>query len=81
VARDLILAHDLGTTGNKATLIDTEGRLRASAFHGYDTAYPEMGWAEQSPEDWWEAFRVTTARLLHESRVDPARIAAISFSG
>lgn len=81
MAGDLILAHDLGTTGNKATLIDTGGRLLASAFHGYDTAYPEVGWAEQSPEDWWEAFRVTTGRLLHESRVDPARIAAISFSG
>ena len=81
MARDLILAHDLGTTGDKATLFDVEGRLIASAFHGYDTAYPEIGWAEQSPEDWWEAFRLATRRLLRESRVDPGRIAAISFSG
>jgi xylulokinase len=81
MAGDLILAHDLGTTGDKATLIDTEGRLIASAFHGYDTAYPETGWAEQNPTDWWEAFRLTTIRLLRESRVEPARIAAVSFSG
>jgi xylulokinase len=36
-----ILAHDLGTTGNKATLFDTEtGTAVASAFEPYPTAYP-----------------------------------------
>ena len=36
-----ILAHDLGTTGNKATLFDDEGRLVASAFSGYETVHPQ----------------------------------------
>jgi xylulokinase len=79
--KDLILAHDLGTTGNKATLFSAQGELVASSFHAYETFYPYIGWAEQDPEDWWEAFRVTTAKIIRESKVDPARIAGISFSG
>jgi len=79
--KDLILAHDLGTTGNKATLFNTKGELVASAFHPYETFYPHIGWAEQNPEDWWKAFRAATVTLLRESKKDPGRIAAISFSG
>ena len=79
--RDLLLAHDLGTTGNKATLVRGDGTLVGTTFQGYDTVYPAIGWAEQDPEDWWEAFRVTTARLMRASGTDPGRVAAVSFSG
>jgi xylulokinase len=81
MAGDLLLAHDLGTTGNKATLVDVTGALVARVFEGYETWYPAIGWAEQDPEDWWRAFHDTTARLMRESRVDPGRVAAVSFSG
>jgi len=79
--KDLILAHDLGTTGNKATLFNSQGELLASSFHAYETDYAHPGWAEQNPEDWWEAFKISTIRLILESKVDPKRIAGISFSG
>jgi xylulokinase len=79
--KDLILAHDLGTTGNKATLFNTEGRLVASAFYAYETDYPHPGWAEQDPEDWWKAFKISTMKLIRDSKVEPKRIAGISFSG
>lgn len=81
MSADLVLAHDLGTTGNKATLVRVDGTLAGTTFQGYQTLYPAIGWAEQDPEDWWEAFRVTTARLMRESGTDPARVAAVSFSG
>ena len=42
---------------------------------------PHPGWAEQIPEDWWEAFKISTAKLIRESKIDPERIAGISFSG
>jgi len=38
--KSFILAHDLGTTGNKATLYDPEGKLLASSFYPYPTYYP-----------------------------------------
>jgi xylulokinase len=76
-----ILAHDLGTTGNKATLFDTAGRAVASAFEGYETAYPRANWAEQDAADWRRAIFEGTHRLLAEAAVPPGAVAAVSFSG
>ncbi len=41
-----VLAHDVGTTGNKATLFDEDGALLRGAFVPYPTSYPHTGWAE-----------------------------------
>ncbi len=34
-----LLAHDLGTSGKKATLFSTEGQLIASCTYNYDVSY------------------------------------------
>ncbi len=78
---NFIIAHDLGTTGNKATLYDREGRLAGAAFHAYDTEYAHTGWAEQNPNDWWRAVCFSTRQLLSETRVPADDIACITFSG
>jgi xylulokinase len=77
----VIIAHDLGTTGNKASLYDSSGRLIASHYHPYETFYPKPGWVEQRPEDWWQAFVNSTRRVMASANVSPGRIAGISFSG
>jgi xylulokinase len=77
-----LLAHDLGTTGNKATLFDVdEGVVRASITESYSTFYSQPGWAEQDPADWQRAVWQGTRRLLSQAAIDPAAIAAVSFSG
>lgn len=76
-----LLAHDLGTTGNKATLYAADGTLVSSDFYGYQTFYPRHNWAEQNPNDWWQAVCVSTQRLLQKSHVAPEQIAVVSFSG
>lgn len=78
---DLILAHDLGTTGNKASLFDVQGNLLGSAFAGYDTEYARPGWAEQDPGEWWRAARESTRQLLQASGRQAAEIRVVSFSG
>ena len=79
--RPCIIAHDLGTTGDKATLFSDEGRLIASFFIAYLTYYPKTGWAEQDPADYWEAFCKTTKALISETGIKPSDIAVVSFSG
>ena len=74
-----LLAHDLGTSGNKASLFSTDGMLVASVVKEYPTYYPLRGWAEQDPDDWWAA--VTFASQEVVSGIDPKDIVAISFSG
>jgi xylulokinase len=75
-----ILAHDLGTTGNKANIFDEQGSLIISDFVGYETAYPRSGWAEQDALDWWAAVARSTKRLLERPSITAKDIAAISFS-
>ncbi|MBW2121502.1 MAG: FGGY-family carbohydrate kinase [Deltaproteobacteria bacterium] len=78
---DLILAHDLGTTGNKASLYDLSGRLVGSCYHPYETFYPRPGWVEQDPEDWWKAFVDSTRQVIDSAKVEPSRILGLCFSG
>ena len=52
---------DFGTGGCKATLIDLEGDILASAFQEYPSIHQKPGWSEQDPALWLEAF-VQTAR-------------------
>jgi xylulokinase len=76
-----VLAHDVGTTGNKATLYDEEGTLTGSTFVAYRTTFPRPSWVEQNPEDWWHSLCESTRGLLHESGIAPADIACVAFSG
>lgn len=76
-----IIAWDLGTGGNKASLYDEEGRCLASDFTSYDTFYPAHGWHEQRPEDWWKAVVESTGKLLKNSKTDPKEIVACGISG
>jgi xylulokinase len=50
-----LLAHDIGTSGDKATLFTTDGYLINSVTVHYETSYPHHNWAEQNPMDWWLA--------------------------
>ncbi len=78
---DRILAYDLGTGGNKASLYDAEGRRRAWQFVPYETQYPQAGWHEQQPSDWWDSVVRSTRELLSFDSVDPQSITALAISG
>lgn len=76
-----ILAHDLGTSGNKATLFSEDGRLIKSEVFSYDAHYFNDTWVEQNADDWWNAVCRTSSSLIQSTGVDPREIGAISFSG
>jgi len=77
----VIISHDLGTTGDKATLVDAEGRVVAAVTARYDTDFGPRGKAEQDPEAWWRALCTATRSLLEQVSVGPEQIAGVSFSG
>lgn len=76
-----ILAHDLGTSGNKASLYDSIGKLVASSFYGYEPIFLSATWVEEDPADWWQAVCSATQSLLDQTGVAPELIQCISFSG
>lgn len=73
-----ILAHDLGTSGNKATLFSEDGRLIKSEVFSYDAHYFNDTWVEQNADDWWNAVCRTSSSLIQSTGVDPREIGAIS---
>ncbi len=75
-----IIAYDLGTGGNKASLYAEDGSCLARTFVPYKTFYPSAGRHEQRPSDWWDAVVKSTAQLL-QSPGDASDIECISFSG
>lgn len=76
-----ILAYDLGTGGCKTSLFDAMGKSLASVFYAYETRYPQAGWHEQRPLDWWNAVITSTRELLAANNVKPDSIRAIALSG
>lgn len=76
-----ILAHDLGTSGNKATLFSEDGRLVGSEVFAYDTHYFNDTWVEQNADDWWNAVCHTSKNLVTSTGIDSMDIKAVSFSG
>ncbi len=74
-----IVAHDLGTSGNKATLYSLEGKLIKSTVFSYDLITGANTAAEQRADDWWKAVCESTKKLL--DGINSADIAAVSFSG
>ncbi|MBR6321694.1 MAG: hypothetical protein IKR59_02385 [Lachnospiraceae bacterium] len=59
----LLIGLDVGTSGAKCIVMDEEGAVLASSVQEYPLYTPYPGWAEQNPEDWWQA----VVRGLRES--------------
>lgn len=76
-----ILAHDLGTSSNKAVLTTMAGEIVASASATYDVITPQPGWAEQDPSHWWEAVARCGRQVLSDAGVDPKDVSALVFAG
>ncbi|MBQ7386916.1 MAG: xylulokinase [Clostridia bacterium] len=57
-----LIGIDIGTSATKSALFDTEGNLIRSASAEYPMMQPEIGWAEENPEDFWRA----TCKTLRE---------------
>lgn len=76
-----LLGIDIGTSGTKTVLFDETGNTIASALEEYLLYQPNIGWAEQDPEDWWQATAASIRKVLVKSRVKAADISGIGLSG
>lgn len=52
--KDVLLGIDIGTESARAAVFDFKGNLIASSQKRCRTFYPEPGYAEQNPIDWWQ---------------------------
>src|SRR5271170_1151551 len=77
-----LLGIDVGTGGTRAVLIDPGGRVISSATAEHaPMSSPHIGWAEQSPEDWWRAACQAIEECLSRISNSPSEISAIGLTG
>ncbi len=79
-AAKYVLAFDHGTSGLKTSLVDRKGRILCSAFEPTPVTFLPGGGAEQDPDHWWLALVKTARRVLKESKVGGADLAAVCVS-
>jgi len=75
-----IICHDMGTSSDKAVMVDFEGNIVATATAYYDTFYPQPAWAEQDPLDYWQAVVANSNELLAATKIDPSQVKGIVFT-
>jgi xylulokinase len=77
-----IMGIDVGTTGTRAIVVRPDGHVVGAATGEHQPMkMARPGWAEQDPEDWWEATVRATRGALAEAGLQGADIAAIGLSG
>lgn len=74
-----LLALDLGTGSLKALVVDRSCKVLGAAAAPYPVERPHDGWAEQDPEQWWQA-AVSAARAAL-AKAGESVIDAIGISG
>ncbi len=79
-----LLGIDLGSSSVKVALVEVEsGHCAASATYPKSEApikALQTGWAEQSPNDWWEYLKGALSNLAVESNTLSNEVAAIGIS-
>ena len=76
---EYLIGIDIGTSGTKSVLFDTKGNVIASALEEYPMLQPQNGWAEQNPNDWWQAV-CKTLNVITKS-ANNGKIVGVGLSG
>ncbi|MDD3767085.1 MAG: xylulokinase [Eubacteriales bacterium] len=74
-----LIGIDIGTSGTKTVLFDLDGNVIASDTQEYPLFQPQIGWAEQDPNDWWRAVHTSIRNVVSKSQAD--EVAGIGLSG
>lgn len=80
----LLLGIDIGTSSVKVSIVDAQTQ-QAVASAQYpeteaDILAPQSGWAEQSPDSWWQFTRQALAATHASGKYNPQDIAAIGIA-
>lgn len=81
MVKDILMGIDIGTTGCKTILVDNMGTVVAREIEAYPFYSPKHGWAEQNPQDWWEAVKKTIGKITKSHSEEIKNLRGIGLSG
>ena len=77
-----MMGIDVGTSGTRAVIVRPDGHVVGAATGDHEPMRMEKpGWAEQEPENWWQATIIAVRAALAEAGLQGSDIAAIGMSG
>lgn len=80
----LLLGLDIGTSSIKASVVDAKSQqcIASAQYPETESGITSLkpGWAEQSPEMWWEHVQLAILKLHAQRKYDPADIGAIGIA-
>ena len=79
--KSYLLGIDIGTSACKVAVFDRNGKVLAAASGDYPVYYPHEGWAEQNPEEWWDAVCRATKETIQKADITADEIAGIGIDG
>jgi len=78
---EYFIGVDLGTSGIKAGIVDTDGNVIESSYMGTDLISTAPGRMEQNPNDFYEKTLEIIKDVLRKSKISPGDIYAIAIDG
>ena len=70
---------DLGTSAVKLLLVNEAGEILNTVSKEYPLYFPQPGWSEQDPADWWAAVQTGVQKLL--TGFDAGKVAGVGCGG
>jgi glycerol kinase len=75
-----VLSIDAGTTGVRALVVDEAGSVAARGYREFPQHFPQPGWVEHDPNDWWSATLACIRDALATANVNAASLTAIGVT-
>lgn len=80
MTKKYIMAIDQGTTGTRVILFDHEGLVHSSAYREIKQIYPNPGWVEHDPIEYWDTTMECSREALEKGNAQAKDIAAIGIT-
>ncbi len=78
--RAYILSIDQGTTGTRVILFNHDGEIEGSSYREVEQIYPEPGWVEHNPNEYWNTVLACSAEVFAKTGITAGEIAAIGIT-
>ena len=75
-----IMSIDQGTTGTRVILFNRNGDIHSAAYREIKQIFPQPGWVEHNPKDYWKTVMDCTKDALRNGKVKAEEIAAIGIT-
>jgi glycerol kinase len=63
-----------------ALVLDRAGTVLARGYREFPQSFPQPGWVEHDPDDWWEALLASATDALGGSNTEPTDLSAIGIA-